>query len=471
MSALALAARGIKVTVLERDPDPPSDVEPSDSMRWTRRGVPQALHPHFFMGRLRLLLIDRYPALVEQLLAAGASEGKFEDYLHPLARETHHARVTDDRMRSINCRRTTFEMIVRRHVAKSPNVTMVSASRVRNLIGHRPASDEPLCVTGVEAEESGAIVRYEADVVIDASGRSSKLADALMSDGLAVDVEQRDSAIWYFTRHYRLKPGCDFPDSFGVPGAMFPDFIVGALPADNRTFTVTFQIYREDKEVAKALRNPDHFQAMCGAVGCIAPWVDPARSEPTSEVFGFAQMDCYWRRTVVRGKPQVLGYFPVGDCAIRTNPKFGRGCTWTTVAAHHLADLLAADLSPEERIGRYEEILIDEFRQDWETMRSIDVATEERFEVASGKRTPTLASRMSQWLAGLLDDATLLDSAVFREVWSGYHGLQKMSAWTRRPSVWLRLLRAELVRRNAKKDLAKMRTRPSRQALAAQSPD
>src|SRR4030095_15279169 len=147
---LALEHRGVTVTVLERDPDPPAGIAPTDSMQWVRRGVAQAVHPHFFMGRLRLLLKERYPELAEELLAAGAGEGKFEDYIHPVARATHRATDEDVRLRSINCRRPTFEMIVRRHVARAPQVRIVGSSRVRELIFARERSDDPLHLRGVE---------------------------------------------------------------------------------------------------------------------------------------------------------------------------------------------------------------------------------------------------------------------------------------------------------------------------------
>lgn len=124
MSALALARKGIAVTVLERDAQPPSDVAPADSMDWLRKGVPQSLHPHFLMGRLRLLLEARYPQLVEALLEGGVGENELADYVHPRFRDRYRQRAGDGRLRSLNSRRTTFEMIVRQHVESLPDVTI-----------------------------------------------------------------------------------------------------------------------------------------------------------------------------------------------------------------------------------------------------------------------------------------------------------------------------------------------------------
>jgi len=463
MSALALQRKGIQVTLFERDSTPPQGVTPADSMAWLRRGVPQSLHPHFFMGRLRLLLEARYPDLVAQLFAAGAGENCLVDYLHPVARARYRPRAGDARLRSLNVRRTTFEMIVRRYVNEQPGVRFNDAARV---IGLETEATAPVRVTGIRVAGAEGTRTHPADAVIDASGRFSKLTDELERIGVMFASDQRDSGIWYFTRHYRLKPGQTYPASFGLPGATFDDFVVGALPADNGAFTVTFQIYRNDRAVATALREPEHFQTMCESIGVLAPWVDPARAEPTSGVHGFGQMDSFWRRSVIDGVPGVLDFYCVGDSCVRSNPKFGRGCTWSALAAHELADLLAADLTPEQRIGAYERFLENEFRADWKTMRQLDRATEAGFEIATGRRRATPGERVAQRFNGWLNEALVTEPDLFREVWAGYHGLQGMSEWMRRPSSWLGIVRARLHRPRYRDLLAVQQARPDRALLA-----
>lgn len=41
----------------------------------------------------------------------------------------------------------------------------------------------------------------------------------------------------------------------------------------------------KDKSVAKALRDKDHFQAMCMQVEAVRPWVDPANAAPISRAY------------------------------------------------------------------------------------------------------------------------------------------------------------------------------------------
>ena len=83
-TALALGRDGHRVTVLERDATPlPEDAE--HAFWWDRRGAPQVRHSHMFLARLRNLLRDRYPDVLEALLAAGATEIRFCDALPDLS--------------------------------------------------------------------------------------------------------------------------------------------------------------------------------------------------------------------------------------------------------------------------------------------------------------------------------------------------------------------------------------------------
>jgi 2-polyprenyl-6-methoxyphenol hydroxylase-like FAD-dependent oxidoreductase len=188
-------------------------------------------------------------------------------------------------------------------------------------------------------------------------------------------------------------------------------------------------------------KDPDRFQALCERLPSIAPWVSADTSEPMGGVHGFGMMDAFWRRAVVDGKSQVTGFFFLGDTAVRSNPKFGRGCTWAAVAAHQLAEIIAGTNDPTERLARYEEMLEKEFRADWETMLANDRSIRRQFEVAAGLRRPTLRDRLTAMLDARLNEAMIMDPDVFRAIWSGYHGFTGMAAWTRRPEIWLRLLR------------------------------
>jgi 2-polyprenyl-6-methoxyphenol hydroxylase-like FAD-dependent oxidoreductase len=465
--ALALANRGFDVTLFERDAAPPARAETPDEIARRRRGVPQAVHPHFFMGRLRETLRRRHPDLLAQLAAAGTGEGGFADSLHPVARREHTPRPGDAALTSIAARRTTFERVMRDYVVARGFARVESGADVLGLLAAPAARPR---VRGLRVSRAGAPAEeVSADVVIDASGRSGTLARDLGALGVRLVEERHDAGIFYFTRHYELLPGCEAPAAHGLPGLIFGDFVVGALPSDRGAFTVTYQVQRDDAEMIAVVRDPERFQALSMQLPVIARWVDPARARPASAVFGFGRMDSFWRSTVERGEPLVLGLHFVGDTAVRSNPKYGRGCTWSLVGAELLASALAASADPRERARAYDAALERELRDDWRTMLAMDRAARERFERAVGRRPATLADAAREAFTVLVDEAQFADAAFFRAIWTGYHGLSRIDAWLRSPRAWLRLARHAFRRRRLGPALAERALRPSRGQIAGAS--
>src|SRR3954449_7080866 len=105
-SALALSRAGHRVTLLERDATPlPAD--PDAAFEWDRRGAPQVRHSHALLARLRHLLRDRFPDVLDDLLEAGATEMRFADNL-PVEITDREPRPGDDDLVALACRRTTF---------------------------------------------------------------------------------------------------------------------------------------------------------------------------------------------------------------------------------------------------------------------------------------------------------------------------------------------------------------------------
>ncbi len=448
MTALGLSRHGIKATLLERDPALDSSISPENSWDWPRKGVPQTAHSHFFMGRLRVLLEEYHPKLVSALFEAGAGESTFMDYVHPELSHRVEESESDLRLRTLNCRRTTFEMVVRRYVESLEGISIKSETKVTDFL---MTEDQLPTVTGVKYEANGVIDTLEADAVIDASGRSSKLPAVLEERGVKFDVDQQDTGLFYFTRHYRLKnPSSDYPDFIGLPGAQFPEFTSGAFPADNGYLSVTIQAFRKDQGLISALRDVDKFQNICEHTHAVARWVDPERIEPTSKVFGFGQLDSFWRKNVIDGEPQVLNHFFVGDSCVRSNPRYGRGCTWSTLGAHDLADVLATDSSAKGRSILYEQRLEELFRKDWEIMRKMDQSTKQDFEVAAGLSPSTLSKRFQQGMKVFIESAMIMEPALFKDVWACYNGFDRMDAWIRNPANVFRLIRAWFQRKKFK---------------------
>ena len=76
-------------------------------------------------------------------------------------------------------------------------------------------------------------------------------------------------------------------------------------------------------------------------------------SEVKSKVLGAGLFENRWTRYGIRGGRTLLGFFPVGDSHLETNPMYGRGCSAAFMQAHALADVLGAASDPAERVRRY----------------------------------------------------------------------------------------------------------------------
>ena len=111
-AALALSRTGWNVSVVERD-DTPTPESADEAFDWDRRGAPQVRHSHAFLARLRNLLADHYPDVLDAVLAAGAREITFGEGI-PASVTNYEPQPSDDELVLIACRRTTFEWVLRR---------------------------------------------------------------------------------------------------------------------------------------------------------------------------------------------------------------------------------------------------------------------------------------------------------------------------------------------------------------------
>lgn len=335
-SALALARQGHQVTVLERDDTPMPD-SPDAAFEWDRRGAPQVRHSHAFLARLRNTLRDRYPDVLEALLAAGATEMRFGEDLPPTL-QGFVREPADDDLAMIACRRTTFEWVLRRAALDEGRVTFrtgVAADGVLSTqVDGRPR------VTGLHLTDGSTL---DSDLVVAAAGRRSVVPEWLAAVGAGeVREETEDTGIVYFSRFYRLRDGQSPPARSGVIGGDLGYLKYGVFVGDNRTFSITLATPTDDDQLRKLLADPEVFDATARQLVVAEPWLD-GRSEPiTPEVHVMAGLLNRWREYVVDGEPLVTGLIPVGDAVVCTNPLYGRGCSTAFWGAQLLADAVAA---------------------------------------------------------------------------------------------------------------------------------
>jgi 2-polyprenyl-6-methoxyphenol hydroxylase-like FAD-dependent oxidoreductase len=341
-TGIALHRSGHRVTLLERDATPLPASPGEAFFRWNRAGSPQTRHSHAFLARLHNLLAARAPEVLELLLAHGVGELRFHDMVREIF-ESPAFEPEDDEITLLACRRITFEWVLRRYVSDLGRVELRDGVRVDGLASAPDEGSGLPRATGVLVRRpDGSHATVEADLVVDASGRRSKLPEWLAAIGARAPREDSEPCgIFYSTRFYQRRPGVAGPRATtGVMGADLGYLKWGVFPGDDGTFSVTLCASPDDPELRPIL-HPRPFELAAGLVPATREWVDPAVAEPLTEVHGMGDLRNTRRFLVEDGAPLALGVVAVGDALIHTNPLNGRGCTLAWIHACCLADALA----------------------------------------------------------------------------------------------------------------------------------
>jgi 2-polyprenyl-6-methoxyphenol hydroxylase-like FAD-dependent oxidoreductase len=432
-TALAVAPTGREVVLLERDPPAPAGDADTAFLDWNRRGVGHLRHSHAFLARLRLIIRDEHPELLAELMEAGCRDLAFEGGLTDIHLRSYVPAPIDRDLAILTSRRTTLELIMRRYVERQPHVTIRSETFVKGL---RIAPGPIPTVTGVIVEDATGTHELDADLVVDAGGRTSQSFDQLAAAGIVIPEESEPCGILYFTRHYRLNPGETEPprSKLAVTGDL--EYLkFGVFPADNGCFSITLCVPEIELELRKSIVDPKVFDAICGRLPGIAPWIDPARAQPISKVFGMGDLQSRWRTLAKASRASVLGFFPLGDSYVRTNPLYGRGCSFAAVGAHLLRDAITASDDPAARVLLYQSATERELRPYYEFMRDAD-----RDAIRRAKRAlkpgyqPSLRGRLTKrFLEDGVAVAVRSDTELLRAALKGFHMLEHPQAWLKSP--------------------------------------
>jgi 2-polyprenyl-6-methoxyphenol hydroxylase-like FAD-dependent oxidoreductase len=343
-SALALARDGHTVTIVERDATPMPASATDAFTAWARRGAPQVRHSHAFLARLRNLLRERAPDVLDRLLAAGATEIRFTDHL-PETLSDRDPRPGDDELVALACRRTTFEWVLRRCALESERVTLLDGTDVVGLdatatVRPRVRGLRVRAHGGAGAGEAGSEATIAADLVVDASGPRGGSERWLAVAGVEEPpADVHETGIVYFSRFYELRAGAEAPVGEGPVAGDLGHLKFAVFVGDNRTFSVTLAVAVDDTELRRALAAPDAFDAAARTIPAAWEWLD-GRAQPITDVHLMAGLRNRKRHFVVHDQPIADGFVAVGDASVCTNPLYGRGCSLALVHAFGLADVL-----------------------------------------------------------------------------------------------------------------------------------
>ncbi|MEU9523301.1 FAD-dependent monooxygenase [Streptomyces sp. NPDC048224] len=328
VTARVLADFFDEVVLVERDAmDGDTGVHP---------GAPQGHHAHAMLARGGEILERLFPGLREELRQQGApvfDYGEGIDFLLPVG----FAPRTRTGLRIQTFTRDELERRLRRRVLALPGVTLLSSTRCTGLIAH-PAGR----VSGVTCRTQGADpVQMAADLVVDASGRSSSLPHWLGAMGIAVPPKRTVKAkVTYtsmnFDRLDEHDPG--HPDFHLAYQMLFAPSVPRAgvlLAVERNRWTCSLFAFQDQPPTddtgylafAKSLSNPRLAQQISRRTV----------QEPTRT---YTNVDNQWRPYhTVKNWPD--GLVAVGDAVCVFNPVYGQGLTVAAMEAELLQDMLA----------------------------------------------------------------------------------------------------------------------------------
>jgi 2-polyprenyl-6-methoxyphenol hydroxylase-like FAD-dependent oxidoreductase len=391
LAARVLADHARRVVVLERD-------EVNVDGR-SRAGVPQDRQVHVLLASGRQWLERWLPGLTEDLLdhdAVLVAPGQFTMYRDDRP-QTH-----GDDHGLLAASRPLIEARIRARVLALPNVSTVR-SQATGLAYHDQR------VAAVRHRIGGADHLLPADLVVDAMGRGSRLADWLDRDCYEVPPLQRlASSINYASALFK-RPRPDEPSAtvvlFSPPYPVDEVAVAGANPIEHEQWLVLLMGY-DDSHPGRTL---EAFQATCAKLP--PAFGEAARDAVTGEVFTYHQADS--RRRDFTG----LGHFPagllsVGDAVASFNPIYAQGMSAAALHASCLSEYLRAEPAPDEPAAAFfelERLVVD---ANWTISAGGDVA---RLDVRNGVQVAEDVARQ-RWALEQLVLAGHADESVARAV-------------------------------------------------------
>ncbi|WP_227025087.1 FAD-dependent oxidoreductase [Streptomyces tsukubensis] len=358
LAAWVLREHAGRVTVIERD-RAPEGPKP-------RAGVPQGRHAHVLLPSGQRALDALLPGTVDRLLNDGARQvGMPEDMVQWQAGRWYLR--TPASIHLLACTRPLIDWTVRERVRSDDRIHFTQSTEAAALLGDAGR------VRGVRVRGRGAGDRatrdIEADLVIDASGRSSASPLWLNEIGARAPREESiDTGLAYASQVFRAPEG--------EPDPAFHCFYV--LPNAAQPLTAVLLRVEEGRWIA-SLSGPRGLEPPTDAEGFVdyasryphphlRDWLSKAVAE--SPVVGGRHNANVRRYYEERGRLPA-GFLAMGDALCAFNPIYGQGMSVAALGAVALRAALS-DRDSVPTTARTQRALAAVARQAWEIAAGAD---------------------------------------------------------------------------------------------------
>jgi 2-polyprenyl-6-methoxyphenol hydroxylase-like FAD-dependent oxidoreductase len=407
LAARALSDYFEQVTLIDRDTLPEESA--------VRKGIPQGKHIHVLMIRGQQILEKFFPDFIA---AMDQSESPSVSWLSDtkLYLSNGFLKRNDLNIVSRTSTRPNLEWIVRQQLLKIPNINIIQNCQVDSLMTDAAKTR----VTGLNISyRRGADDTTEkpetltADLVVDASGRHSKLPDWLQTIGYeAPTVTRVNPKLAYASRLYgklAYEPDWKF---FGINSVGPDQPRAGGITLQERgQWMVTMWGYGSKNqpptdeasyfEFAKSLPSSELYDAI-------------KTGTPLTDISGYADVQNIWHHyEQLKRMPQ--GLIVLGDSVCCFNPVYAQGMTTAALSAEALADSLSKTASLDALGAPFQKRLAKIIAGPWLLATNIDFS----FAETEGKR-PTgpmsLAQGYLDRLMGAMRDDPQVASAFIQVV-------------------------------------------------------
>lgn len=315
------------MTVIERDtlPDSPA----------YRAGAPHARHPHGLRMRGRQIMEEFFPGLTNDLCAQGAPAMDMGRDLKLFIGAAQSKQFDSDLQVTV-CSRPLLEHNIYRRLRQDPQVDFVVG---RDVVGLE-TDDVNQRVTGVRLRARGADADEQtvtAELVVDASGRTSKAPDWLEALGFTPPRETVvDAKAGYATRIYRRPAHMAATQAiYCIPQAPHQSRGGILIPMEGDRFQVSLTGFNEDYPPT----DEAGFLAFARTLPTPAIHAAIVHAERLTAPYGYRRIANRLRHyDALPRYPE--GFLVIGDAVYALNPVYGQGMTVAPLGAQLLDETL-----------------------------------------------------------------------------------------------------------------------------------
>ncbi|MFX0571139.1 NAD(P)/FAD-dependent oxidoreductase [Bacillus pumilus] len=327
LAAKVLSTFYHQVFIIEKDemPDSPKN----------RLGTPQAFHPHRMLPLGKQIVERLFPGYTKELLTMGG----FNTW-HQTSRfitKDGELTLTDTEETAVT-RRAMLEWVLMQRMLNEGRVQCLEKHEALSLQLKEGTNQVIGLVVKDRHEKPGSIREMQADLVVDASGRMSKLPKWLKDAGLTLPrADELTVSLGYSTRYYKIPPEAPYQQSMvvvGQPERQIPtglfervdhDLVAVLLSAAGGSHYPTTDADQFDSETA-ALAHP----AIADAITHLTPYTKPK---------GFRVPSCVrYHYEQMHNWPS--GLLVMGDALCTLDPIHGQGMTKAALEAQTLERML-----------------------------------------------------------------------------------------------------------------------------------